>query len=71
MSKKKTTTTTEKQPGYIEELLTNGTTVLTARTRDELTEMLNDIPADCRYSAGAVGFNPTAAVYTLQVDITI
>ena len=33
------------QPKYIEELLKNGTTVLSAASREELTEMVNDIPA--------------------------
>ena len=60
---------TEQQPSYVEELLKNGTTILTAKTRDELDEMVNDIPADVRYGAGAVGFNQDAGVFTLRVDI--
>ena len=58
------------QPKYIEELLKNGTTVLSAASREELTEMVNDIPADCKYMAGAVGFNPETGVFSLRVDIT-
>ena len=65
MSKK----TDEQQPAYVEELLKNGTAVLTAKTREELAEMVNDIPADCHYGAGAVGHNPETGAFTLRVDI--
>ena len=69
--KKKTTKDEEpQQPSYVGDLLLNGTTVLTAKTRDELAEMVNDIPANVRYGVGAVGFNPDAGVFTLRVDIT-
>lgn len=57
------------QPKYIEELLKNGTTVLQANTREELAEMINEIPADCRYMAGAVGRTRDNGTYTLRVDI--
>ena len=57
------------QPKYIEELLKNGTTVLKANTREELAEMINEIPADCRYMAGAVGRTRDNGTYTLRVDI--
>ena len=69
MSKKTTETTETKQPAFVEELLKNGTAILTANTRDELAEMVNDIPADVRYAAGAVGHNPETGVFTLRVDI--
>ena len=54
---------------YIDELLNNGTVILTAKKREELAEMVKNIPADCCYGAGAVGYNPTSGVFTLQVDI--
>jgi hypothetical protein len=57
------------QPKYIEELLKNGTTVLSAASREELTEMVNDIPADCKYAVGAVGRKQDGSAYTLRVDI--
>ena len=57
------------QPKYIEELLKNGTTILKANTREELAEMVNEIPADCRYMAGAVGRTRDNGTYTLRVDI--
>ena len=57
-------------PAFIEELLKKGTAILTAKTRDELAEMANDIPSDVHYGAGAVGFNPETGAFTLRVDIT-
>ena len=69
MGKKTTETTETKQPDFVEELLKNGTAVLTAKTRDELAEMVNNIPADCSYMAGAVGYNPETGDFTLRVDI--
>ena len=65
MSKK----TDEQQPAYVEELLKNGTVVLSAKSRDELAEMVNEIPADCKYAVGAVGRSQDGCTYTLQVDI--
>ena len=65
MSKK----TDNEQPKYIDELLKNGTAVLSANTRDELAEMVNNIPADCKYTVGAVGRSQDGCTYTLRVDI--
>ena len=70
MSKKTTETTETKQPDYVAELLLNGTVTLTANTREELAEMVNDIPSDCSYMAGAVGFNPETGDFSLRLDIT-
>ena len=61
---------TEQQPAFIKQLLETGTTILTAKTRDELAEMVNDIPADCSYGAGAVGYNPETGDFSLRLDIT-
>ena len=75
MSKKPTETVVSdsvagtQQPSYIEDLLKNGTAILTANSREELAEMVNDIPVDCHYGAGAVGHNPETGVFTLRVDI--
>lgn len=66
---KKATEEKQQQPAYVEELLKNGTAVLTAKTREELADMVNDIPADVRYGAGAAGYNPETGVFTLRVDI--
>ena len=68
MSKKPTKNETE-QPAFVEELLKNGTVIITAKTRDELAEMVNDIPADVKYGAGAVGMNPETGVFSLRLVI--
>ena len=69
MSNKKATQTSEEQPAYVADLLLNGTTVLEAPTREALAEMVDVIPADCRYSVGAVGRKQDGSAYTLRVDI--
>ena len=69
MSKKATQTSEQEQPAYVADLLLNGTTVLEAPTREALSKMVNDIPADCHYSVGAVGRKQDGSAYTLQVDI--
>lgn len=81
MSKKNETTDTQQlqevvadgtavnQPAYVEDLLKNGTTTLGAKNRDDLVEMLNNIPADIKYSVGAVGFNQLYGTYSLRVDL--
>lgn len=66
---KKATDEKQQQPAYVEELLKNGTTLLTAKTREELADMVNDIPANVRYGAGAAGYNPETGAFTLRVDI--
>ena len=66
---KKATQTSEEQPAYVADLLLNGTTVLEAPTREAQAEMVDVIPADCRYSVGAVGKKQDGSAYTLRVDI--
>ena len=67
---KKTETTENKQPAHVAELLLNGTATLTAKTRDELAAMVNDIPAEVKYGAGAVGYDMDRGVFTLRIDLT-
>ena len=69
MSKKANQTSDSGKPAFMEELLKNGTTVLEAPTSDALAEMLNDIPADTKYSVGAVGRKADGSAFTLRVDI--
>lgn len=69
-TKKQQSPTENGSPAFVEDLLKNGTTILTAKTREELAEMVNDIPADCSYGAGAVGFNPETGCFSLRLDIT-
>lgn len=52
-----------------DDLLKNGTAILEAPTREALAELVNNIPADCRYAVGAVGLNRDNGTYTLRVDI--
>ena len=66
MSKK---TETTQQPKYIEELLKNRTAVIEAPTREALAEMVDNIPADCKYSVGAIGRKHDGSAYTLRIDI--
>ena len=61
--------TDKEQPTYVAELLLNGTAVLEAPTSEALAEMVNDIPADCKYSVGAVGRKQDGSAYTLRVDL--
>ena len=70
MSKKTENTEQTQQPAHVAELLLNGTAILTAKTRDELAAMVNDIPADCSYMAGAVGQDLDNEVFTLRIDLT-
>ena len=65
----KKTTDKKKQPSFVDELLKTGTTTISAQTLDELSEMVNDIPADCSYGAGGVGRNESGD-YTLRLDLT-
>ena len=60
----------EQQPAFIKQLLETGTTILTAKTRDELAAMVNDIPADCSYMAGSVGYTYETGLYSLRIDLT-
>ena len=67
---KKTETTETKQPAFVQELLEYGTVTIMATTRDELAGMVNDIPADCSYGVGAVGYDMDRGVFTLRIDLT-
>ena len=66
MSKK---TDNEQQPAYVADLLLNGTAVLEAPTREALAEMVDNIPAEVKYSVGAVGRKQDGSAYTLRVDL--
>ena len=52
-----------------DDLLKNGTAILEAPTREDLAELVNNIPADCRYAVGAVGHKQEDSAYTIRVDI--
>lgn len=57
-------------PAFVDELLKNGKAVLTAKTREDIAEMVNNIPAECSYRAGAVGYNHETGTYSLRIDLT-
>ena len=57
-----------KMPDFLAELKDKGTVTLTATSREELAEMVADIPADIKYGAGAVG-KTVEGVYSLRLDI--
>lgn len=57
------------QPSVYDDLLKNGTAILEAPTREALAELVDNIPADCKYCVGAVGRKQDGSAYTLQVDI--
>ena len=59
----------DKQPTVYDDLLKNGTAILEAPTREALSELVDNIPADCKYAVGAVGRKGDGSAYTIRVDI--
>lgn len=55
--------------GVYDELLKNGEAILSANTREELAELINNIPAESRYAVGAVGRTRDGSKYTIQVNL--
>lgn len=60
-----------KVPEFVDELIGVGTVTLTAKTREELNEMLASIPSDVRYAAGAVGEDRDTRLLSLRLDILL
>ena len=56
------------QPAYVKELLEKGVVVLSGRSREELAEMLDNIPADCSYYAGCITKSYDTGLYRIQVN---
>lgn len=69
MSKKETTAEQPKKTTFVDTLLLEGKVTLTAKTREELTDMVNEIPAEVKYSAGAVGQNFENGAFSLEVFV--
>ena len=65
----KTNTKEPQQPSVYDELLKNGKAVLEAPTREALAELVDNIPADCKYRVGCVGRKQDGSAYTIQVEI--
>ena len=55
-------------PAYVKELLEKGVAVLSGRSREELAEMLDNIPADCSYYAGCITKSYDTGLYRIQVN---
>ena len=56
------------EPAYVKELLEKGVVVLSGRSREELAEMLDNIPADCSYYAGCITKSYDTGLYRIQVN---
>ena len=56
------------QPAFVKELQEKGVAVLSGRSREELAEMLQSIPADLPYYTGAVAYYYDKGLYRLQVN---
>ena len=56
-------------PAYVKELLEKGVVVLSGRSREELAEMLDNIPADCSYYAGCITKSYDTGLYRIQVNL--
>ena len=69
MSSKKNAESEQQVPGFVDELIGAGTVMLTAKTREELNEMLAAIPSDVSYAAGAVGEDKDTRLLSLRLDI--
>ena len=57
------------EPAYVKELLEKGVVVLSGRSREELAEMLDNIPADCSYYAGCITKSYDTGLYRIQVNL--
>ena len=56
------------ETAYVKELLEKGVVVLSGRSREELAEMLDNIPADCSYYAGCITKSYDTGLYRIQVN---
>lgn len=56
-------------PAYVKELLEKGVAVLSGRSREELGEMLDNIPANCSYYAGCITKSYDTGLYRIQVNL--
>lgn len=56
-------------PTTYDDLLKNGTAILEAPTREELEKLVENIPADYRYSVGAMARKQDGSAYTIRIDI--
>ena len=57
------------QPAFVKELQEKGVAVLSGRSREELGEMLDNIPANCSYYAGCITKSYDTGLYRIQVNL--
>ena len=55
-------------PAFVKELQEKGVAVLSGRSREELAEMLDNIPSDCSYYAGCITKSYDTGLYRIQVN---
>lgn len=58
-----------KQASFVDELKKSGSVVLTSKSREELSKMVNNIPADVKYGAGAIGYDHVNRNYCLLINL--
>ena len=51
------------------ELLQRGTVILRSSSREGLGEMIDALPAETRYAAGAIAFDSVSGLYQLRIDL--
>ena len=63
---------TQEQPqgDFLTTLKEKGTAIIKAKTREELATMVDQIPSDIHYGAGAVNHDYDQNIYTLNVFAT-
>ena len=59
----------EQQPAWLQELLDKGTVILTVDDREDFGQLIDQIPAEVRYGAGAVAKNHETGIYSLRLDV--
>lgn len=64
---------TQEQPqgDFLATLKEKGTAIIKAKTREEMATMVDQIPSDIHYGAGAVNHDYDQNIYTLTVFTTL
>jgi hypothetical protein len=62
---------TQEQPkgDFLQTLKDKGTVVISSPTREGLADIISGIPAEVKYSVGAVGRNYETQEFTLRLDL--
>lgn len=70
MTKQKEEQQKQVEQSFVDTLLADGAVVIEAKTPEGISEMIDSIPADCSYRAGAVGYRPDTGDYAIRVILT-